>query len=53
VLSGLENYRANPQVNSPLNNPETRQASPSEEGFERDTLNRAITGHIYTLPAQH
>jgi hypothetical protein len=50
VLSGLENYRANPQVNTPLNNPETRQASPSEEGFERDTLNRAIAAHVYTLP---
>jgi hypothetical protein len=50
VISGLENYRANPQVNTPLNNPETRQASPSEEGYERDILNRAIAGHVYTLP---
>lgn len=50
VLSGLENYRANPQVNTPLNNPETRQASPSEEGYERDTLNQAIAGHVYRLP---
>jgi hypothetical protein len=50
VIGGLENYRANPQVNTPLNNPETRQASPSEEAYERDTLNRAIAGHVYTLP---
>jgi hypothetical protein len=53
VLSGLENYRANPPVNTPMNDPETRQAAPSEEGFERDTLNRAIAGHTYTLPPEH
>jgi len=29
VLSGLENYRANPHVNTPMNDPETRQAAPS------------------------
>jgi hypothetical protein len=33
-----------------MNDPETRQVAPSEEGFERDTLNRAIAGHVYTLP---
>jgi hypothetical protein len=33
-----------------MNDPETRQVAQSEEGFERDTLNRAIAGHVYTLP---
>jgi hypothetical protein len=55
VLAGLEHYRANPQVNTPLNNPEIRQqASPTdlrrEEAFERDTLNRALAAHVYRLP---
>ena len=25
ILSGIESYRANPQVNSPLNNPQVEQ----------------------------
>jgi hypothetical protein len=50
VLSGMANYRANPQLNTPMNDPETRQAAPSEEGYERDTLNRALAEHVYNLP---
>lgn len=50
VLSGIENYRANPKINSPMNDPRTKEADPKEEGFQRDTLNQAIAAHAYTLP---
>jgi hypothetical protein len=52
VLSGIENYRANPDLNSPLNDPLTKQADPKEEEFQKDTLARAIAGHVYRLPAR-
>jgi hypothetical protein len=52
VLSGIENYRANPDVNSPMNDPLTKQADPKEEEFQKDTLTRAIAGHVYRLPAR-
>jgi len=51
VLQGIENYRANPAINSPLIDPEIRKAAPEEEEFERDTLTQAIAGHVYALPA--
>jgi hypothetical protein len=51
VLSGLENYRANPVINSPLIDSEIKTADPKEEEFERATLTRAIAEHLYTLPA--
>jgi hypothetical protein len=50
VLSGIEKYRANPEVNSPMNDPQTKEADPNEEAFQRDTLNQAIAAHVYTLP---
>lgn len=53
ILSGIENYRANPEINSPMNDPDTKAVAPAEEGFQRDTLNQAIAGHVYTLPTQH
>jgi len=53
VLGGIENYRANPAINSPLIDREIRQAAPEEEEFERATLTRAIAEHVYTLPPRH
>jgi hypothetical protein len=53
VVSGMENYRANPAINSPMIFPEIREAAPEEEEFERATLTRAIEGHVYTLRAPH
>jgi hypothetical protein len=53
VLSGIEKYRANPEINSPMNDPRTKEADPKEEDFQRDTLNQAIAAHVYTLPKQY
>lgn len=50
VLSGIESYRSNPAINSPQSDPEIRADAPHEDEFERDTLNRAIAGHVYALP---
>jgi hypothetical protein len=50
VLSGLEHYRANPEVNSPMIDPAVRQMFPAEEESERATLTKAIQEHVYTLP---
>jgi hypothetical protein len=50
VLSGLEHYRAHPEVNSPMIDPAVRQMFPAEEEFERATLTKAIEDHVYTLP---
>jgi len=51
VLSGIENYRSDPAINSPQGDPEIRADAPEEDEFERATLTRAIAGHVYTLPA--
>jgi hypothetical protein len=53
VLSGMENYRANPEVNSPMVDPQVVKAHPEEAAFERATLTRAIRQHVYTLPPSH
>ena len=53
VLSGIENYRANPAINSPMIFPEIREVAPEEEEFERATLTRAIAEHVYTLPPRY
>jgi hypothetical protein len=50
VLSGLEHYRADPQVNSPMIDPAVRQMFPAEEEYERVTLTNAIREGVYTLP---
>ncbi len=51
VLLGIENYRANPTVNSPQNDPEIKADAAEEDEFERVTLTRAIAEHVYALPA--
>jgi hypothetical protein len=50
ILAGIESYRANPQVNSPLNNPEVEQGVPKEKAFEQGMLTEAIQKGVYTLP---
>jgi hypothetical protein len=50
ILAGIESYRANPQVNSPLNNPEVEQGVPKEKAFEQSMLTEAIQKGVYTLP---
>jgi hypothetical protein len=50
VLAGIEHYRANPESNSPLNDPNLETGFENEEVYERDTLTRAIQQHLYTLP---
>jgi hypothetical protein len=50
VLTGIELYRANPQVNSPMIDPNLLKAYPDEAAYERDSLTNAIQKHVYTLP---
>jgi hypothetical protein len=50
VFTGLAQYRANPDANSPMIDPAVHQMYPAEEEYERVTLNNAIQEHVYTLP---
>jgi hypothetical protein len=50
VLSGIEFYRANPEVNSPMVDPVMDRSYPEEKQAEHAILYRAIQEHIYTLP---
>ena len=50
VLTGIEMYRANPDVNSPMIDPRILKAYPGEDLFEQRTLTGAIQKHLYTLP---
>lgn len=52
ILAGIELYRANPDNNSPMNDPNLETGFEKERVFERDTLTRAIHQHLYTLPAK-
>jgi hypothetical protein len=52
VLAGIELYRANPDSNSPVNDPDLKTGFEKERVHERDTLTRAIQQHLYTLPAK-
>jgi hypothetical protein len=50
VLAGIEIYRANPDNNSPVNDPNLAKGFEKERVYERDTLTKAIQQHLYTLP---
>ncbi len=52
VLAGIELYRANPDSNSPVHDPDLKTGFEKERVYERDTLTRAIQQHLYTLPAK-
>ena len=50
ILSGIEFYRAQPSVNSPMVDPLVEETVPGEKAVEQAILTRAIQNHIYTLP---
>jgi hypothetical protein len=50
ILSGIELYRANPEVNSPMIDQNILKAYPDEAAYERDSLTNAIQKHVYALP---
>jgi hypothetical protein len=52
VLTGIELYRADPKVNSPMIDPNLLKGMPEERGYEQQSLTNAIQKHIYTLPAK-
>jgi hypothetical protein len=52
VLTGIELYRANPEANSPMIDPNLLQGAPGEDAYEQSALTNAIQKHVYTLPAQ-
>jgi hypothetical protein len=52
ILAGIELYRANPENNSPMNDPNLEIGFEKEQVYERDTLTKAIQQHLYTLPAK-
>ena len=51
VLAGMEHYRANPQVNSPIIDPNVLQLIPEEPEFERIELNEALHEDLLVLPS--
>jgi hypothetical protein len=51
IIAGLEHYRADPDNNSPMNDPNLEGGFEKEQVFERETLTKAIRQHLYTLPA--
>jgi hypothetical protein len=50
ILSGIELYRANPEVNSPMVDPLVEKTVPREKALEQAILTRSIQSRIYTLP---
>lgn len=50
VLSGIELYRANPEINSPMIDPNLLKGFPEERVYEQDALTNAIQKHVYALP---
>jgi hypothetical protein len=50
VLSGIELYRANPEINSPMIDQNLLKGFPEERVYEQEALTNAIQKHIYTLP---
>jgi hypothetical protein len=52
VLSGIEYYRANPEVNSPMVDPEMERDFPKEKAFEQVILTKVIQKGIYNLPPE-
>jgi hypothetical protein len=52
ILKGIELYRANPEVNSPMIDPLVEKTVPREKANEQALLTRAIQANIYTLPAK-
>jgi hypothetical protein len=50
VLSGIEFYRAKPEVNSPMVDPEVERLFPEEKTLEQVILTKSIQEGIYTLP---
>ena len=48
ILAGIEHYRADPDNNSPMNDPNLETGFETEQVFERDTLTKTIR-HISTL----
>ncbi len=50
VLTGIENYRADPKNNSPMNAPLLPDVILKETEFEREVLTQAIESGIYALP---
>jgi hypothetical protein len=52
VLTGIALYRADPQANSPMIDPNLLQGFPEEKAYEQTALTNAIQKHVYSLPAQ-
>jgi uncharacterized membrane protein len=50
IISGIEAYRANPAVNSPVLDPQIDKDYPGQAEFQRRALTMAIEKHIYVLP---
>jgi hypothetical protein len=52
ILAGIEHYRANPDHDSPMNDPNLETGFEAEQVYERDTLTRTIRQHLYALPGK-
>jgi hypothetical protein len=49
IFDGIEFYRLNPEVNSPMNEPDFARGAPEQPAYARDALNAAIHQGIYSL----
>jgi len=50
ILAGIEFYRARPEENSPMIDPQVEQTVPQEKANEQAILTRVIQKRIYALP---
>jgi hypothetical protein len=50
ALAGIEHYRANPEMNSPMIDPRVLAYAPGESEFERVQLTDALRNHLLVLP---
>ena len=52
VMTGIEHYRARPDVNSPMIDPNVVREIPKEIPYERIMLTEAIHSGVYSLPTR-
>jgi hypothetical protein len=52
VLAGMQHYLTNPEVNSPMIDPNVLKVAPQEAELERIELNDAVRNHLVVLPSR-
>lgn len=52
VIQGIEHYRINPAINSPMIDPDALKVAPKESEFERIELSEGLRDHLLVLPQE-